>query len=185
VPEFDLKAVVTGEPPVAKGRFKAVWNGQYIVLGIRCEEPDKQGPNITSRENEDPAIWDGDNIELLIETQAHSYYQITIGPSGAVMDLDRKRGGLNSTWSSDVEVKAHAGDGFWSMEMRLPVNGPDVEASNPLHGLAGSKPTRDAPWYFNLYRNRVSGNAVEGSVFAPLKKGNLHAPSTFGRLIVK
>ena len=185
VPVYDLKDIVSGNPPVSKSTFQVVWNDNCVVFGIRCEEVDKKGPYIKTKDNEDPLIWEGDNIELLIETQGHCYYQITISPNGAVIDLDRKRGGLNSTWSSGVEVASYAGDGLWSLEMRLPVKGENAEEINPLNGVAGVKPAKDAPWYFNLYRNRVRGNECEGSAFSPFGKSGLHAPLTFGRLIVK
>lgn len=185
VPVYDFKDMSTGKPPVSQASFQVVWSDNCLVYGIRCEEPDTKGPYLTTKESEDPLIWDGDNIELLIETQAHSYYQITISPSGAVIDLDRKRGGLNTTWSSGVEVAAHAGDGFWSLEVRVPVSGANAEALNPLTGLAGVKPNPEGPWYFNLYRNRVRGNETDGSAFSPTGKRGLHTPLTFARLIVK
>jgi hypothetical protein len=50
--------------------------------------------------------------------------------------------------------------------------------------VAGTKPTAKAPWYFNLYRHRARGKAVEGSALAPTG-GKLHDPLKFGELIVK
>ena len=166
--------------------MQAAWEDQSLVLGGRCEEPDMKGLNIPARANEDPRIWEGDNLELLIETQVHSYYQITIDPSGAVIDLDRKRGGLNATWSSGIQVAAYAGDGFWSVEMRVPLASDDAEAHDSLHGVAGRRPTANDPWYFNLYRQRVRGSSNEGCIVFPTGEGGLlHVPSKFGALIVK
>jgi hypothetical protein len=36
----------------------------------------------------DPALWYGDTIEILLETDRHSYYQIAVNPAGAIIDLD-------------------------------------------------------------------------------------------------
>jgi len=183
VPMHELKDAATGGPSAFKSTSRIAWSDQALVIGIRCEDEDMQGLNIPTRENEDDMIWVGDNIELVIETQAHSYYQISIGPSGAVVDCDRKRGAVNKVWSSGIEVAAHAGNGFWSLEFRVPAAGDDAEARDPSRGMAGHKPTKGDPWYFNLYRQRVRGNANEGSLLFPA--GSLHEPSEFGELIVQ
>jgi len=62
---------------------------KLAILAIRCEELRGSKPNITSAKKDDGAMWYGDVVEILLETEAHSYYQIAINPAGIVSDLDR------------------------------------------------------------------------------------------------
>ena len=54
-----------------------------------------KGLNIATGVNKEFSLWNGDAVEVLLETQSHSYYQLAINPAGAMVDLDRKGGGRN------------------------------------------------------------------------------------------
>ena len=125
---------------------------------------------------------------MIIETQRHSYYQICIGPNGVFADADRKvdSNDINMLWNSGAQAAGYVGDGYWSLELRIPVAGDDAETSNPLIGIAGHKPTPESPWYFNLGRQRMRGTDRENSASAPPKNGHgFHDLWNFGQLIVK
>ncbi len=192
LPEYSLFDIGTGQAPTngVKTTFRVAWcDDEAFYFGIRCEEPDIKGLNITSREPKNAAVWNGDNIDLLIETQGHTYYQIAISPSGAVTEMDRKDGRFNFSWNSGVQAATDVGDGYWSMELRVPVAGDDAETINPLLGIAGHKPAAERPWYFNLCRQRIRGTESSASASAPPKKdgtgGGFHDLWNFGQLIVK
>ena len=80
----------TSKLPTDLTSFKAVRIGDSIYFAIRCQDRDTKKLNIGSTKNGDANIWNGDTIELLIETQVHAYYQIVISPWGAVVQADRK-----------------------------------------------------------------------------------------------
>ena len=192
LPEYSLVDLKTGQAPTngLTTTFRVAWcDDAAVYFGIRCEEPDIKGLNIRTREQDNAVVWDGDNIELVIETQRHSYYQIAIGPNGAFTDADRKGGAMNTLWNSGAQAVAYVGDGYWSLEVRIPVAGDDAETINPLFGLAGHKPTAESPWYFNLGRQRMRGTARELFASAPPKKdgtgAGFHDLWNFGQLIVK
>lgn len=105
-------------------------------LGITCSEPDPAGLVIGTTQPDDRNIWAGDVGEVLLETQFHSYYQIAVGPSGAVVDLDREKG-LNSLCSAGAEVATARGADSWSVEIRLPAAGENAKEIDPLRGIAG------------------------------------------------
>ena len=84
-----LKDMRTGKKPEQPTRFMARWWNDSLYFGIRCEFDESEPPIIGTRQDNDPAIWQGEHLELLIETDKHSYYQIVINPAGAVIDLDR------------------------------------------------------------------------------------------------
>ena len=137
-----------------------------------------------STKDGDMNVFNGDTIELLLETQSHSYYQIVISPSGAVIDLDRKKG-LNTLWSSGIETAAYIGDGFWSLEVRVPGAGGLQGEVDPLNGVAGRKPNETYPWYFNVCRQRMRPIGEEYSAFSPTGKKHFHDVMKFGKLYVR
>ena len=114
--------------------------------------------------------------------------EIAISPSGAITDLDRK-GTLNSLWKSGIQAVTYVGDGFWSMELRVPAAGDQADTWDANSGISGRKPTAEYPWYFNLCRQRVRVDASDGYASAPPKKdgtgGGFHDLWNYGQLIVK
>lgn len=87
---FGLVELETGRAPIFATSLKTAWQRDSLVMAITCRDRGIERLANATKTDDDPAIWNGDVIELLIETQTHSYYQITINPNGAVTDLDRK-----------------------------------------------------------------------------------------------
>ena len=183
--DHPLADVETAKPPVAKTSFRVGWAENALYFGIRCEEADMKNLYIGATENKDANLFNGDNIEIWLETPVHSHYQIGVSPSGAIFDMDRQGRQFNSSWSSGVEAAAYRGEGFWSLELRVPVAGENAEAIDALNGIAGAKPAGAAPWYFNLCRQRVRDKSIELSAFSPTGKKLFDVPEKFGELIVK
>ena len=168
-----------------------------LYFGIRCALEEGESPVIGSKRTGDPAIWQGEHLELLIETDKHSYYQIVVNPAGAIIDLDRAVALSKAyDWSSQTEVAAHVDDDYWSVELRLPVTPSDED---PLHQMVGNRPfqaKQDAldsgkgtslPWYFNLYRKRSGTEDVETTALSPLGPDakSFHVPLSFARIYVR
>lgn len=194
-----LKDMKTGRKPTLETRFMARWLNESLYFGIRCELPEGEKLVIGADKDNDPAIWQGEHLELLIETNKHSYYQIVVNPAGAKIDLDRAvtmKDGKAYAWSSQAEVAAHVGDGFWSVEIRLPVTSSDED---PLHKIIGTQPFAakqaaldsgkgtNLMWYFNLYRNRAGTETAETSAFSPLGPDakSFHVPRKFAKIYVR
>jgi hypothetical protein len=152
---------------------------------------------IGSREDNDPAIQEGEHLELLIETDKHSYYQIVINPAGAMLNGDRGVPEAKwNDWSAQAEVATHVGEDFWSAELKLPVT---FSEEDPLHRIVGSRPFQSTPkalasgkgtslpWFFNLYRKTGSGEEAETTSFSPLgaEDQSLHAPLRFAKMYVQ
>lgn len=173
----------TGErSPGLRTSFSARWTGGrtagILHVGIHCEEPDTA--NLVSDGVDEADILKGDTVELLIETQPHSYYHLVISPSGVLADFDRQGGQINPQWSSKAEVATRIGKNFWSAEVRIPVTGQD-HLSDPLHELAGRRPGSDFPWFVNVIRQRVRDGKVEHQIWSPPASKNLHEVSKFGK----
>jgi hypothetical protein len=183
-PEYELKDIVTSNAPKFKTTFRVAWgDDKSIIFGIRCAEADMGSLNVFGKKGE-MNIFENDRIELLLETQAHAYYQIAVNAAGAIIDLDRKDS-LNTLWSSETEVAVHKGDDSWSLEIRIPTADMIEGGLDPLKRLEGTRPTATAPWYFNVCRSRPRGAARESSAFSPTGKKRFNEPSKFGKLIVR
>jgi len=179
-----LRDLITGAKPVFGTRFNVLIDRNAVYFGILCRDRERDPANIAATKDGDPAMWTGDHIEILIETDAHSYYQIVVNPAAAVLDLDRgtsKRHWFQ--WASKAEVGAHVGEDFWSLEVRIPFT---EDAADPLHLVVGRKPTANLPWHFNLCRKRIRDRSVEVSAFSPTggNKG-FHDLMKFGKLYSK
>lgn len=172
-----LRELETGRLPTHPTSFKAEWIGRDLYFAIRCEERPGEKPNIATEKNGDPAIWYGDCIEIELATDAHSYYQIAINPTGAVVDLDRgapRNQWFN--WSSKAEVATRIADDHWTVEVRLPIT---QDQNDPLHQIIGRKPTTSLPWFVNVCRQRVRDGVQELSAFSPTGTKGFHAPLKF------
>jgi hypothetical protein len=176
-----LKDLMTGALPRNRTSFKVGWAGDSLYFGITCLDRDVTNRVVGATKHDDPGILAGDCIELLFETQTHCYYQIAISPSGAVLDADRKAGG-GTAWSSDAQVAAFVGEGYWSLEIRVPVAGELQGNIDALNGVAGRKPTVTYPWYFNIGRQRVRGREIETSAFSPTGAAGFAHPEKFAKL---
>ncbi|MHC4874274.1 MAG: DOMON domain-containing protein, partial [Planctomycetota bacterium] len=128
---------------------------------------------------DDPALWYGDVVELLIETNSNHYYQIAVNPAGAMVDLKRIEKKQIFKWDSRAEVATLQGDGFWNIEMRIPYVD---DNDDPLHMLNGRKPSPTLPWYFNICRQRVTDTETQFWAFSPTGKKNFHVLSKFAKL---
>lgn len=179
-----LSELQTGRSPYMGTSFRVGWAKDAVCFGIRCEDRNTKKLNIGTTRNEDPNIWNGDVVEVLLETQSHSYYQFAVNPAGAIIDLDRQRG-LETLWSAGAQVGAYIGDGFWSVEIWIPVVGEQQATIDALHGVAGREPTLTYPWYFNVCRQRVRENDTEASAFSPTGSPSFHVLKKFGSLHVR
>ena len=184
LPGYGLKVLETGARPHCKTWFRVGWANNSLYFAIRCEEPHPKSMNISARKDGDMGIWDGDNIEILLETQTHSYYQIAVSPAGAVVDLDRKAR-LNTRWSSKAQMASHIGEDHWILEVRIPAAGDMAASVDPLNGVAGRAPSKSYPWYFNICRQRIRENGKEQTAFSPTGEvGNFHVPMKFAKIDV-
>ena len=185
VPVYELKDLVSSNAPKSKTTFQVAWGDKAIVFGIRCEDSDMKNMNAWAVKDADPNIFNDDNIELLLETQTHGYYQLAINSNGKIMDLDRKDGGRDSLWSSQAEIAVFKGPDCWNLEVKIPtadlVEG-GIDASKKVEG---TKPVETAPWFFNVCRNRPRGKESELSAFSPTGHKRFNDQTKFGELFVK
>lgn len=175
-----LRELQTGEQPIFGTSVMAGWDrgGQNLYFAIRCDERPGEELNIKATKHDDQAIWYGDVVEILLDTDSHSYYQIAVNPAGALVDLDR--GADRSAWfrwESQAEVATQIAEDHWTIEIRIPVTEDD---NDPLNFVIGRKPSQSLPWHFNVCRQRVRENGSEHSAVSPTGASGFHVPLKFG-----
>jgi hypothetical protein len=172
-----LRELQTGRQPVFGTSIKAAWLGGNVYFAIRCDERPGEELNVATTKDEDQSIWYGDLVEILLETDKHSYYQIAVNPSGALIDLDRGAERSSSDrWESQAEVATHVAEDHWTVEIRIPVT---EDENDPLNQVIGSKPSQSLPWHFNICRQRIRENGAEYSAFSPTGTPAFHVPGKF------
>lgn len=184
LPEYELKDLTTGKKPKFPGRFKMAIAGDDLCFAIRCDDPDAANLNVNATKDGDPNVWYGDNVEVLVETPIHSYYQIVVNPAGAIVDADRKDG-ITILWESSAQAVATVDENGWSVELRLPAGGDMIQIIDKLNGIAGDVPSAEKPWHFNVCRQRDRNGKMEHTAFSPTGSTSFHDKLKFGKLTVE
>ena len=71
--------------------------------------------------------------------------------------------------------------------MRVEAAGTELEEMLPLSGIAGDKPVKYMPWFFNVCRQRTTDSGMELSVFSvpnTPEDGGWNQPEAFAELYV-
>ena len=181
---YTLKEVGKGEASKYRTSFKVAYSGDYVCFGIECKDAAREALTNTVTLRDDMAMHSGENVQILLETQNHSYYQLAISPAGGLFDSDWKRKPLDTLWTSNAELATHIDGDSWSVEVRIPIVSPAQEENQPMICVAGSKPSATKPWYFNVCRQRIQADKVENSAFSPTGAGFL-VPLKFAKLYVR
>ena len=181
---YTLKEVVTGQPTRYQTTFKVAWAGDNLYFGIECKGAARTALTNAVTRHDDLALFESEHVEIMLETQNHSYYQLAISPGGGLFDADWKKG-LDTLWNSNAEVATHVDGDTWTAEIRIPVANPTQEKIEPMLCVAGNKPTASAPWYFNVCRQSFHGQEVENSAFSPTGSGRFQAPLKFAKLYMR
>lgn len=170
-----LRANRGNDPLSAETTFRAAWQDNSLLLEITCHEP-KMAEVVSSDD-----VYNGDHVAVMLETPNHSFYSIQLNPDGAVVEGNP----TTSAWKSLAAVETEKGADFWRVVLKIPTVGIDEAESDPHHRVSGSKPTAEAPWYFNIGRNRVGTlDAPEAQAFSPTG-GPWHTREKFGKLIIE
>ncbi len=181
---LNLKGVRNGErvPVGMNTSARVFWADNAVYFGIYCAEPDMAGLQGASLNETEGSMRDGDFVEILLETLTHSYYRMTVGPTGVLMDADMSEGGVGDIWASKAETSVHRGENFWSVEVRIPLAGEGAALLDPRLGVDGRKPTSIYTWHFNVGRQRVRDGQIQRWAFSPTGTDEFDVPDRFAKL---
>jgi hypothetical protein len=180
---LNLTDLKTGAPAGELGSWARVfWADNAIHIGVHCREPDMAHLNTGQLPDGSTDVRSGDFVEILLETLTHSYYRISIGPSGVVVDADMSEGGVGEGWASNAEAAVHLGENFWSAEVRIPLAGEGARLMDPRVGVDGRMPTRTYTWHFNVARQRVRDGQIQRWAYSPTGSDEFEVPERFAEL---
>ena len=168
---YPLKDNTTRGEPAVETTIRVGWDNSALLFDIVCKEPEMKSLRV-SRD-----VHNGDNVVVSLATPLHSYYHLEINPDGVLVD-----GNPGPNWKSLAEVKTERRSDSWRVQLRIPVVGGAEAEADPRHRVAGSKPTAQEPWYFNVGRLRaLDFKKPELQAFSPTNAG-WHVPEKFGKL---
>jgi hypothetical protein len=169
-----LKGYWKNVDPAAETTFRTGWDKDALLFDIVCRNPDMKNLMVSGD------VHSGDYIAISLEPAVGTNYQISINPDGVVDDW-----GTSPNWKSLAQVKTERGADFWRLTVRIPVVSAEEGQADPNHRVSGPKPSREAPWFFNVGRNHVlGGGKAELQAFSPTGAG-WNVPAKFGKLVME
>ena len=111
------------EAPV-QTRIRMFFDTDAIYLAAQCEDPDPSKLKITGDGRDDAHLWDGDLLEVFINPDDATYYQLVVNPRGVRGDLSYPAppGRETTAWNADPDWTAATSidEGGWQVEMKVP-----------------------------------------------------------------
>jgi hypothetical protein len=163
-----------------KTQFRIGIDNDYIFFGIKSKFDPGSKLIYSTTKKDDPNIYEGEYVDIFIETPSNSYYQISINPNGSVLDYDWSNSGYwGSRWDSNLELKTKIDNkkGIWYIEAKIPFTS---SLHDPLNQIIGKLPEKENfPWYFNVCRKHISNKSVEYSAFSPTLENNFNIVTKF------
>ncbi|MEN6643035.1 MAG: glycoside hydrolase domain-containing protein [Armatimonadia bacterium] len=159
---FTVKGKLVPEQPV----IYLACDGQSFLVGARFPLPEGKAPARLVKDR-DGALWQDDALEVFLASggDASVYHQFIVNAANARYDGERQNAGWNGEWSSATFV----GQGFWSLEMAIPLS--------TLKATAADGQT----WRANFAWDCKTPSSFLAT-WAPIV-GNLHQSASFGELV--
>lgn len=135
-----------GEPAQMETYVKVLQDTDCVYFGFKCIEEDMANVMVANRERR---VWDGDRIELFLSPSGstYDYYQFIAQFGERIFSMYFAEGGQikPDPYAPDWESKTYAGEGFWSVEMKIPLT------AFYMNDNAGMSDT----WLMNVIRGRT------------------------------
>lgn len=156
------------EPAPPAPTFFRVWFADdHFFLGVRCENPQEI-----------------ESVSFLLGSPAHSFYEIGINRDGSTITIDHKAG-ARPDWTAPIQTGVREGDGYWSAEIKLPINTDTELMVERADGVVGGMPAAFAPWVFDVIRRQGQGEAARQISFSGGVGTPPYDPAKFGTLILQ
>ena len=157
----------------AKNLYVALRCFQYV---LKPENNQLSAFRKNVSEHDLDAIWRDDCVLVMLDTNLDrkGFFNLMLNAAGAMLDERcppeapwRKR---DKAWESKAQIKAHVGDGFWTVEARIPFE------------TLGTTPKEGDLWGLGLGRiNMTQGGKGEQTSWQPME-GGFHNAEEFGLL---
>lgn len=147
--KFDRFYINNSEQPGFPTEALVVYDDDALYIG--CRAPIPAGGQLVAKETRrDGRVYGDDCFEIMLDPNqtGDRYFHILVNALGTVMDRYCDQGGHvgDSKWDGDISAGAFQGEGFWSVEVRIPFYTLDI---NP----EGSR-----VWGINICRDNRNPN---------------------------
>ncbi len=150
---FRKMASQGGEPAEMETYVKVLQDKDCVYFGFKCMEEDVAQVVATYPERK---MWGADRIELFISPtgSTYDYYQFVVQFGGKLATIYYAEGGQirPDPYAPDMEVKTYAGEGFWSVEMKIPL----------IAFYMNDNASMSDTWLINVIRGRTKTGAHRG-----------------------
>ncbi len=161
----------TGIKVKLKTIAKAVYDRNYLYLGIYCQEPKVAELKDSYRKLDDP-VWNENNLDIFFAPKnSKNLKHLIVNSLGTICDLEAVDGKENIKWNSNAKTAVSRTKDGWIVEIAI-----------PFSKLSGKTPRIGAIWGFNLCRVRPMSKQY--FAFSPTF-GLFAKPERFGKLIFK
>ena len=141
-PVTDFVNYYSDRPATYQSIARVCHDDTRLYIGVKCLMPKGVKP-IGRETTHDTYIFQDDIVEIFVDPgrKQEDFYQMVVSASGSTFDCSRPKGGaVNKAWNGDWDSAAYIADGYWSMEMSI-----------PLHNL-GITPGVGSTWGLNICR---------------------------------
>lgn len=107
------------EMPAFPCAFLLRFREKELEIAVTVSRPKNMPYRITGKGNDDPQIFAGETIEIMLSPEPESgvYYHFGINPAGAVYTAKKR----DKSWGEKIQVKAvKPSERFWSAVLRIP-----------------------------------------------------------------
>lgn len=145
-----------------------LYDKDYLYIDFICAKASSEKCKAV-KTNRDSPVWEDESLEIFITCDGtrENFYHIVVNTKGISADIDDDD---NFSWDPALKISTVEENGQWKARIGIPF------ASFKKQPEAGDV------WYFNLCRNRYTGENAEYQSLFPTGK-SYHNPSAFGKLI--
>ncbi len=150
--DFWLKVPYFAEGADPKTEVMLSYDSKNLYVAAKCHQ--EQPVFVQSLERD--VYWDNDGIAIMLDplNSGVNGFMFGVTAVGAQWDALRSLDNLNSDWSNKWYSATHVGDGYWSMEMAIPLRILRFDAES-------------TEWGMNFVRNHMNENEYHNWTAVP------------------
>jgi len=150
-----------------------------LIIGVKCNEPSMDKIIVKGKDNDDFDMFNGDVIEIYIETPERSFFKIVINPEGMIWDESQdvtivNRDTTPALWNPGTRAAVKKGKNSWTAEIMI-----------PTRDFGSKGPDKANPWGINVCRARFAESDIPCYAISPTGKKLFRVLSKLGNLSVK
>jgi len=123
--DFVERQPLTGQPTPVKTEVRVVHDSEAVYVGIRAELFEGETPQALTLGRDNSLIWSDEavTIKFDVRNDKRTTVGVALNPAGAQLDFISIDNGRQFRLEYDAiwEAATHVAEGFWSVEVRLPV----------------------------------------------------------------